>query len=765
MDGFFNFHMFTQHTHIHIISRLAEHAQIKSKAVILGKSFRSMIKQLLFLLLILSSALLHAQTNIKAWAADGQVWVVWEASTPLPETYAIYASPTSFTTTGDATLVGRLFREEYGPSALRSQVDTSSTYRIPGSNGGAYQLAQNEALFVYTPHQTGALYFAVAPWGETVVVPGMNITDDAVPFPYSPASDPVECHLQQTFISPFDGNYICFAFYMWADGRQNQWENRPDFPVMANGAKNGMPSFFIVSVPMELDTTVPFPLTVWLHGGGGTARQSIAGSRQDIHLNPQQGILLAHNDDLFGMVFNTFLGKEGVSRHFGWRKHYDPFTGDPPLETDTIVNYTQRRYIWIDQWLMRHFNIDPTRININGHSMGSRGATMMAKAFPNHYATATILNNGFIEDGLPSAIDVVFGTAEANYPTTLKGYDGATIHFSTATDLETRLSAYRDYPLIRSFHSKNDAGDSNSWDADVVDQYRKADSLGLGSQLFWSERNHGPDTGPDYNDHWINGNASTEQTIVDDVAYEELVFRSDVSYPGFFNHRLDPRNHDPGDGTPGTGASGVGDDWGTWGGYHRWDWNNIVDKTDEWSVTAWLEGNAMFDHDNCPHEMLVADLAIRKPGLFRPATGATIWWTVRDFLSGDILQQGVADVQEDDLAVIKGVEVYREDIRKVMIEIAGFPLATNSADVHSLEMQIAPNPSSGNALVTIVSQTECSAIFSLSSTGGHISSFIRAISEGENVFAIPFADQLPSGVYILKMEAGNQREMVPWVKL
>ncbi len=720
---------------------------------------------LLFFTLLLFSTALVAQSNIRGWSADGQVWIVWEAEAPLPETFAIYASSEAFTRTSEAALAGRLFKNEYGPFALREQVDTAGTYRIPDENGGTYQLAANEALFVYTPHKSGALYFAVVAWGDTLVVPGVNGTFNPVSFQYNPLTDPVECHLQQTFISPFDQNYVCFAFYMWADGRQNQWENRPDFPVMANAAKNGMPSLFLVSAPIGIDTTTPFPLSVWLHGGGGTARQSLAGSRLDIRLNPQKGILVAHNDDLFGYILNTLLGTESVSRHFGWRKHYDPFTGDPPLEVDTIVNYTQRRYLWIDQWLMRHFNIDPARININGHSMGSRGTTMMAKAFPDHYATATILNNGFIEDGDPAPVDVVFGTSADNFPTTLKGYDGATIHFSTATDLETRLSAHRDLPLIRSFHGKNDDGDSNAWDADVVDQYHKADSLGWGAQLFWSERAHGPDTGPDYDDHWINGFGADEQTIVDDIAYEERVFRSDVSYPAFFNHRLDSRNNDPGDGTPGTGPNGVGDDWGTWGGYHRWDWDAITDEADHWEATAWLESTAEFDHDNCPQDVLVADMAIRKPVLFKPVTGTTILWSVRDFTTNQILQEGTTVVRDDNLVVIPNVEVYRQSLRKVKISVVPIFLSTEDVESSAMTLTIAPNPSYQTPIVKLTSAREMDVTFRLSSMDGYMKEFQKHMEEGENRFLLPVYDGLTSGMYVLSMMADSHTQHVRWVKL
>ncbi len=67
--------------------------------------------------------------------------------------------------------------------ALKEQVDTNITPRIPSPTGiGKYQLAANEALFVFTPHQAGALFFAVVAEGGTAVNAGQNITATTVPF-------------------------------------------------------------------------------------------------------------------------------------------------------------------------------------------------------------------------------------------------------------------------------------------------------------------------------------------------------------------------------------------------------------------------------------------------------------------------------------------------------------------------------------------------------------------------------------------------------
>ncbi len=686
-------------------------------------------------------SLVEAQTNVRAWYADGQVWVVWQFEAPLPETYAIFAKPTSFTSTDNATQVGRLFREEYLPSALKEQVDTALTYKIPNATGGSYQLKSDEALFVFTPHQAGQLFFAVKKWGETAVS-AQNITPNAVPFQYDPAGDPVECHLQKTFVSPFDPGYLCFAFYSWADGRQNQWENRPDFPVMANAAKNGMPSFFMVSAPMGLDTTGGIPLTVWLHGGGGRARESLAGSRLDVRLNPKKGILLAHNDDLFGYLLTFYLtGDESVSKHFGWRKNYDPFTGAAPTAIDTVVNYTQRRYLWTDEWFVKNYHVDPLRININGHSMGSRGATMMAKAFPDHFASATMFNNGGPIDEPPSAIDVVYGSAATPFPTNLTDYDGKTVVFHQCPDYNTRLSNRRDLPLMRYFHAKNDTNGSNGWDKELVAQFRAADSLGWGAQLSWSEREHGIDTGKDWNDHWTHGNGPTEQTVVDDVAYEELAFRADVSYPAFFNHRLDPKNNDPGDGTPGTGASGVGDDWGTWGGYHRWE--NVQEIAAGWQATAWLESGATYGNDNCPENSLLADMAIRRPQVFKPLTGKNLNWVVKDAANGQVLQSGATIVKADNLVVIPQIEVFREAVRKVKITVFDPTVSTSETEGVS-KLEVFPNPTDG--VLFLKKGVDLVRVFGV---GGRVVFEKR----GFELYEIDLSG-LPAGLYFLETEQG-----------
>ncbi len=643
----------------------------------------------------------RAQTNVRAWYADGQVWVVWElGQQPLPETFGIYAAPEPFSQVGEAVLVGRPFYLEYLPAALREQIDETINYHIPDGMDGTYEVAPNEGLFVFTPHQSGSLFFAVTAWGDSLVQQGINITDDAVPFSYDPVNDPVECHLQASMPSPSNANYTCQAYVLWADGRQNYWESRPDFPVMANAAKNGMPSFFIACVPDDFDNSHPVPLTVWLHGGQGDAQQSVPGKRRIIDIDPEEGILVAHNDDVVGWRVEA-PSLHSNTWHFGWRKNWDPFTQlDLSTTTDTVINYTQRRYIWIDEWLIKHFNVDPARINLNGHSMGAAGTTALAKSYPAHYASAAIHSNGFEGPGTVNAA-ILFGTRAQNFPTNLRNREDLPVRFYQLWNLIDNCSPTRDWPLLRTWHGKRDANEAMAWDAEVVENYCMADSLGMGVQIFWSERYHNLNTSSI--DHWYHGNHPDEQIAYDNTDYEEAHFRADTWLPAFFNHRLDSQARNPGDGTPGIGNNGSGDDWGTWGGYHRW--SDLVAFTDadgpHIEGTFWLEEGAVFENENCPVDSLLADLYIRRlPDSMDNSLCSTNLMYQLTSLDDDYLAIGMVDCVDGALLKLEDVQLFRKGIRRLHLEISTL-VATSTVDTRPFQAQLFPNPAHETAYLQV----------------------------------------------------------------
>ncbi|MBK8426825.1 MAG: hypothetical protein IPL27_13035 [Lewinellaceae bacterium] len=707
----------------------------------------------------------NAQTNVRAWYADGQVWVVWETTAPLPDWYAVYAKPTAFSSTANAVLIGKLHQFEYLCAALKEQIDTAVTPRIPNPTGpGKYQLAANEGLFVFTPHQAGVLFFAVVADGETAVTAGQNITATATTFQYNPTNDPVECHLQATFPSPFANGFACLAYMMWADGRQNQWESRPDFPIMANGAKNGMPSLFFISVPAGIDTTQPFPMSIWLHGGGGTARQSLAGSRAEINIRPVEGILLAHDDNLMGWRDQIPPFPDLPTWHFGWRKNYDPFTpGNLPIQEDTIVNYTQRRYLWTDAWLMRHFNIDSARIHLHGHSMGSAGATALAKCYPEHYASATIFNNGFGGPD-PGSNVTVLGEPTLNFPTNLKNRAGEAVHLLSLFNLLDNCADARDLPLIRHWHSKNDDNGTMQWDPYVVENYRKADSSAWEFKICGANGRMGRTPDPITTTTGSTAFCLPSRPQWTTWVLQKHVFEATSLFPLFSTttsiHKTTTRVQvcwASTMATATTGAPGVATTAGI---------RTIVTETGGWSVVAWLESNAVFSNDNCPNNSLTADVAIRRPQIFKPATGTLLNWSVRDAGTGNVLQSGQVAVQDDDLVVIPQVVVFRENIRRVRITVVDPSVATAEPQRGISSMAITPNPASDVAVLAFENHTPAkeAELRIIASTGNAIYMKIPVL-EDENRVPLAGFEHLPAGIYMVEINLNGQRGAVKWVKM
>ena len=135
-----------------------------------------------------------AQANVRAWHAQGQVFVLWRVDAAAPLTYDIYCSTAPITSTAQGTLAGRVFEPEWQGLRLKLVKDTA-TWRVPTPGGGFYQLEANEGLFVHTPRAAALEHFSVVRDGNTVVS-AANSTAAAVSIGYDPVNDPVSCHLQ-----------------------------------------------------------------------------------------------------------------------------------------------------------------------------------------------------------------------------------------------------------------------------------------------------------------------------------------------------------------------------------------------------------------------------------------------------------------------------------------------------------------------------------------------------------------------------------------
>jgi hypothetical protein len=705
-------------------------------------------------LLLLNSAI-FAQTNVRGWYAEGQVWIQWDLDNSPPETYAIYSSTNPFTNTAQAQLIGRLYEEEWTPYALRTQILATANYVIPNNSGGRFTLPANTGLFVETAHENGAKYYAVVKWGNTAVT--ANNLSARIEYRFS-LNEPGQAQSQGT--TTLASGHRSTAYYMWADGRDNHWEGRPDFPIMANRHKNGMPSFFIVSEAKNLPAG-KISAVHWLHGGGGTARQSLPTGRTEINIEPQDGLLVAHNDDFIRktLVNNVpvIIKEESNSWWFGWAKGFNPFEATPstPANTDTVINYTQRRLLWINDWLIKNRNVDAEAVFIQGHSVGSAGTTALAKAFPNTFGSASIFNNGF-GGPLESHAFAILGTSTQNLPTNLFKRNGQPVRTYEVFDLSTPISTSRDMPIMRSWAGKNDINDVMEWDAFVVAEYQRGDANAWGMQLFWDERPHGLEG---MNFHWIMGLGNL-QTERDEAAYQTR-YRAHQSFPAFFNHQKYPgANKNPGDGTRGTGGNGVGDDWGSFGGYHDWEVSSIVDTPGKWEVVAYLIGQSSHTVDNSPEANLTSDLAIRKPQQFKPPTGRQLQWSVTRISNGQVLQSGTTAVGADDLVSITGITLFKDPDR-VRIRVSDPTVAVEEKNSETLPTEFSllqnyPNPFNPSTTIHFSMPLREHVTLKVFDVNGRE---VATLVDGEmeaGKHAVPFAPRsVTSGVYFYQFTAGK----------
>jgi hypothetical protein len=348
--------------------------------------------------------------------------------------------------------------------------------------------------------------------------------------------------------------------------------------------------------------------------------------------------------------------------------------------------------MWIHEWLVLKGWVDPERTSILGHSLGSAGTTALGKAFPDAFGSCTLFNNGLAGPAVEGEPHDLYGEPADNLKTNLVNAQGDSVRFFDVFDLNTPLSAQADLPFFRFFHGKNDDRGVMEWDAFVVEEYMRADSIGWGMHLYWDERPHSPAPG-DFS-HWATDFGMDEQTERDNVDYQEKYF-ANRSFPAFYNHHLQAGASDPGDGSTGTNGMGVGDDWGTWGGYHDWEVGTLVDEVALWEVTIYLIGQSAWPVDNSPGDSLTSDLMIRKPQSFLPSPGEVLMWAQVEVANGDTLQSGLLAADVDGRVRLTDLVTYRDPRRtRIRIwrpEISGVDTG-DATSPGAPRLSIAPNP-------------------------------------------------------------------------
>jgi pimeloyl-ACP methyl ester carboxylesterase len=614
-----------------------------------------------------------AQVDVRAWSAAGQVFVVWRVDSTAPLTFDVYRSTSPVTSTSQAVLVGRVFRPEWSGERLKLG-NPVATWRVPVADGGSYQLAENEGLLVFTPHASASEFFSVVRNGSTAVS-SANRTAAAVTVQYDPVAQPVACHQQLSGVTTRGYPYRTYA--MWVDGRDDPHDARPDFPVMANAAKNGAPHVFTVFEPKVGMPSGSLPATVCLHGGG-SAGSHWSWSPETAHYanndaTPVLGITVAFDDRLY-ISTNGMLNSDRPTNWFGWWPGLNPFTPNPPPDDAVVVPYTMRRLLWTMDWLQTcsPYMIDPQRVSVMGESMGGAGTLLISRLRPERFSAATAL---VPQHYTPETGQRLFGTTAQNLATTEAGPSGAALRVNDFFDAAVRLAPQsRDFCLTRIFRGRRD--EAVEWGPLTIGLFNAMSGARHGTHLYWDNRDHtasawttddpaipGVDIG-----EWVSP-VRTERV----GAPYQPKYRANQSYPGFFDDDQDPsssgRQPALGNGLPDDGAP-----WGTWGGYFDWDTETIFDTHQGWSCTLFLVGRSSVSVDNFPGSSATTSLAVRKPRKLWPAAGAAVAWTLRDDRTDAVLQSGTAAAESDGLVAVTGLVIPKDPKRaRLEFRVGGAP--------------------------------------------------------------------------------------------
>lgn len=433
-----------------------------------------------------ASIAVHAQTNLHAWHTNGQTWLIWTANQPAlgTNTYDIYARPSLSTNLSQWTLLGRVLPQDWQATRL-SDHTAASQWLVPRTNG-QYRLATNEALFVYTPHATGAVYFAVVLHGNT----GLGASNTVGPIA-QPLTQPVTCHPQNAGTNVNTQRFIDYA--LWLDGRADWTNSRPDIPVLGNASFNGVASLFRIYQPtVSQPPGAKLPLVLFAHPMNRNWAEWVPGAQATANLSfvLTNGLFVTLDDGVWVLNKNRNQVDQAFTFWFGYWEGFDRLAASEtnyPPNGAMVVDFTVRRNQWLLDWLIANQSADSNRIAWIGSSMGAGGGGMNVRAHPERFSAATFFVAMVHDPSLVAYTGAQFGTPIQNLPTPL-GLRMEELFFPTNSPAPDHL------PPMRFVWGVND--NNVGWNSAALGQKTNVIPTLAASRLgfitYWDERGHEP---------------------------------------------------------------------------------------------------------------------------------------------------------------------------------------------------------------------------------------------------------------------------------
>ncbi len=594
-------------------------------------------------------------TNLSGWHTNGQTFLVWEHSPAGPPLiYEIYLSSNPITSINGATLIGAVYSNNGENSRLQSYIP-DARWLLPDGFGNTDTVGINEAYFVVTPHEPGVIYYAVVPYGDSVV------GEENTAGPIIETTDPITCYIQHEELG-------LTIYAHWIDGRHDYTSGRPDYPGMGNEYSNGLGFNFAVWNSTSLTDV---PMVVWLHGIGGS------------FIDPDmvdQGPSMVPNG-LF-VTFDDRLDDQypSYTSWIGYANDFNRFSPQPfPDDAAIVVNYTARRVWWETDWLIGNFSVDPQRVSLVGESMGGNAVLLHTELRPDMYASA-IANVPALNIQGMSQFFPIFGTPVQNLLTTFNGQPAL---WDIINAQWRAQQPHEDWPYALVVSGKNDqlVGWQGSRDAFVI-----FDSTRTGYALYWDERTH---------TDWTPGHFHDSEHLAPSFLTR---FYKNKSFPAFSatdESRAPGRQPDIGNGDPLSG-----DTWGTWAGYFEWDTESIVDQSGRWECTIWIPSGPEYPPCDVPLcDSILADVTLKKLENLNPVPGKSYDWELVDIASGNAIQSGTVEANENGMITIEKLLFAKAPYRLKIVDPLDVQFNNGEPIPTMTQVWNSPNPAIGQVQI------------------------------------------------------------------
>jgi hypothetical protein len=490
----------------------------------------------LFVLTLLPSAAESAvpASALSATARDGQVFLRWtEAETPDETTFNVYVSDSPITDVAKAKRIGHHIERH---SARDWWEDPASFKKhVPAARPVGFRIESNTArldpqggLFVHTIRQDSKdkLFFAVTSSDaegkeDTTIIAGANSLTDGVA-------------ISRGEIKP-----------IWLH----------EGPAPAEGAGKGKPLWLELhakgGVVADMEYLVFGDETMgWREGLPFKFSVRIEGDEVRVRPTDRVWINRPHKESSDG----------GTNAIWTFWYGYNSNIYDRNLMASGVpTNYTERRNLWILQWVREHFQPDPNRWYCSGGSMGGCGTMSFGLRHPELFAAchAQVPIVSYTYLGSKSAVRLEPSCWTGPITPELKTNEGVPL-LERMNGTKFVTESKDDLPFVFFLNGRKDG--SIPWENNPP-FYRAMSESHQGFAAYWDDGAHS-----------TCGKDAPEDVKAWTQRFRRI--RLDQSYPAFFNTSSD-RN--PGNGTP--------EDGDVVGWINRgMDWDGVEDTPDHYAI-------------------------------------------------------------------------------------------------------------------------------------------------------------------------------------